>query len=252
MSEAALAPAPPPPAEPTPPPPTPGFLESIFGVLIDPAEAFREILRAPRVLPPLLLWLALMSIFTGYWAQKVDPQAFVRHQIESSGREIPADRLEQIVETQARVFKYTVWLGPVFGPVIIVVLAGILLFVFRFFYGSEVVFKQAMTVVTWSFAALSVVTTPLLLVIFTLKGDWNLPPDQVLQANPTLFLEKDAVAKPLWAFLSTLDILSFWTMYMLAAGFGAAAARTTGWALPGIVVPWAVYVLGKTALAFVF
>jgi hypothetical protein len=89
-----------------------------------------------------------------------------------------------------------------------------------------------------------------MLLVFSMKGDWNLNPQELLQANPTALLEKDAVAKPLWALLSSLDVFSFWVMFLLAVGFGVASKRATGSAFWGAATPWIVYVVGKVLFAF--
>jgi hypothetical protein len=89
-----------------------------------------------------------------------------------------------------------------------------------------------------------------MLLVFALKGDWNLNPQELLQANPTALLEKDAVAKPLWALLSSFDLFSFWVLFLLAVGFGVASKRATGSAFWGAAAPWLLYVMGKVAFAF--
>jgi hypothetical protein len=39
---------------------------------------------------------------------------------------------------------------------------------------------------------------------------------------------------------------------LMAAGYGVANRKTTGWAVSGVVGVWAIYVLGKVALAAIF
>ena len=144
------------------------------------------------------------------------------------------------------------YVGPAVAvPVMFLVMAGALMFIYRFFYSSEVGFKQALAIVAWSLFAVALVTTPLLLLIFQLKGDWNLNPQELLQANLGLLVEKSATAKPLWALLSSIDLFTLWMVFLLASGFAVASKKTTGSAVWGVVVPWAVIVLGKVAWAAV-
>jgi hypothetical protein len=51
--------------------------------------------------------------------------------------------------------------------------------------------------------------------------------------------------------LSSIDIFSVWTIFLLAVGFAACSERklTTGKAAAGIVVLWLLYVAGKVLLA---
>jgi hypothetical protein len=92
----------------------------------------------------------------------------------------------------------------------------------------------------------------LLLLTLFLKGDWTLNPPEALQANPTLFVERDALPKAVFAFLGSLDLFSFWTIFLLALGFGRASRTRTGPAAWGVIVPWLLVVLGKVGLAAAF
>ena len=71
-----------------------------------------------------------------------------------------------------------------------VFLGGLFLFVYRFFYGGEVTFVQSLAIVVWSALAIAIVSIPLLVVVFFGKGDWNLNPQSVVQANLSLLLER--------------------------------------------------------------
>ena len=96
------------------------------------------------------------------------------------------------------------------------------------------------------------VTTPLLLLVLQLKGDWNINPQEAIQANLGLLLEKSSAAKPLWALLSSIDVFSLWMIFLLAVGFGVASRKTTGSSIWGVAVPWAIIVLLKVGWAAIF
>ena len=240
-----------PPATADPPRPS-GFFANLIDLYFSPAEAFTNLLRKPSFLVPLLVHVAMSLVFTGIWLQKVDARAFMKARIEESprGGQIPAERLEAILSQQETWLPRISWASAVLAPTIIAfALGGLLLFVFRFFYASDVNYKQSLTVVTSSFATLTLLTTPLLLSVLALKDDWTIPPQEALQANITLFLEKATAPKWLWALGSSLDLFSFWLIFMLATGFAAASKRRWTWALAGIAVPWVLFVIGKVGLS---
>ena len=167
--------------------------------------------------------------------------------------QIPPDRRDEIIGRQAGMMNTFGWAGAVAGPLVVALLvSAVMHFVFRFFYASETTFRQGLTIVTSSFAAIALVTTPLLLAVFALKGDWNINPQEAIQANLTLLFDKESLAKPLWSLAGSLDVFSFWGIFLLAAGYGAAAKRGAGWAAAGVVVPWVLYVLAKAGLAAIF
>jgi hypothetical protein len=232
-----------------------GFVPNLLGLYTGPGEAFRSIVARPQIVAPLILMVALSLLFTGVWMSKMDPTEFMRAQIEQSPRadQIPADRMDEIISMQSKVMKYFAWGGAVLGgPITVVVLGGLFLLIYRFVYGADVRFMQSMAIVAFSFVAVSLVTTPLLLATFALKGDWNLRPDEVLQANLSLVVEKAATAKPLFALLQSLDLFTFWTIGLLCIGYGVACRKSTGVVAAGVLIPWAIVVLIKVGWAAIF
>lgn len=235
--------------------PTPSFFSHLAGLYSSPTEEFKRILPRPRFWLPMLLGIALNLGFTGIWLSKVDPHEFMKNAMEESGAadRIPAERMDEILETQAKFMKVGGLAGGLLGvPVVVLLFGAFFLFVYRFFYGSEVTFGQSLGLVAWSFLVPALVSMPLLLLTYALKGDWNLSPDLVLQANLSLLFDKAATAKPLFALAKSLDLFNFWIMFLLAAGFGAACKRSAAGAAMGVVLPWAVWVLGKMAWAAMF
>ena len=93
--------------------------------------------------------------------------------------------------------------------------------------------------------------TPMILLTLALKGNWNLNPQEVLSANLTLLLEKGEASAALWSLAGSLDLFSFWTIFLLAVGFGIVSKRSTSSAGMGVLIPWVIVVaikVGFTAL----
>ncbi|HKC11404.1 MAG TPA: YIP1 family protein, partial [Vicinamibacteria bacterium] len=222
------------------------------GIYLSPGEAFAAITRRPRFWLPLLGYLALLAAFTAVWLHQMEPAQFLRNQLEESGKweRIPPESRDIVLTTQAKFFPVIAWAATLVGsPLSIVLMASVLLFIFRVPYGGEVTFTQSMAVVSFSFLATHLLTTPLIILVMALKGDWNLNPQEALQANPTLLLDRADVAKPLYALAGSLDLISFWQIGLLAVGFAVASRRGVKKTVWGVVVPWALLVLGKVVVA---
>jgi hypothetical protein len=230
----------------------PSFIGNLAGVYFSPGEAFVTITRRPRFWLPFLAYVALLAAFTAVWLHQMEPAQFLKNELEQSGKweRIPPESRDSAMAMPVKLFPFIAWGGTlVGGPLTILLIAAVLLFVFRVPYGGEVTFAQAMAVVSYAFLATHILTTPLVLLVMGLKGDWNLNPQEALQTNPTLLLDRAAVAKPLYALASSLDLISFWQIGLLAAGFAVASRRGVTKAVWGVVVPWALLVLGKVVLA---
>jgi hypothetical protein len=189
------------------------------------------------------------------WLRKADHFEVSRVQLEEAGifDRIPPEQHAAATERQARILPTFAWLGPtVFLPIMIVALAGLFLFVYRFFYASETTFPQSLAVMAWSLLAFYLLATLLVVLVLSLKGEWSVDPRTVIQANPGALVEKTAVPKPVYALLDALDLFSAWLLFLLAAGYAATARRSVGSAAVGVLVLWGIYVLLKMAMATVF
>ena len=189
------------------------------------------------------------------WLRKADHAEVARVQLEEAGvfDRIPPEQHASLVERQVRLLPPFAWLGPtVFLPIMIVAVAALFLFVYRFFYESETTFVQSLAVMTWSLLAFYLLVTLLVVLVLTLKGEWSVDPRTVIQANPAALVEKTAVPKPLHVLLDALDLFSAWMLFLLAAGYAATARRSVGSAAVGVLVMWGIFVLLKVALAAVF
>lgn len=231
-----------------------GFFSLMGDLFLAPSEAFAALLKRPSVLLPLVLLMAMNAGFTAFWLQRVDPIAFMKAQMQESGQwdKIPAEGREEMLEGQAKAFPYFASIGVVAVPLVTLIFAGVLTFVFRFFYAGELTFKQGLSLTAWASVPVSLVATPLLALVLHLKDDFLVNPPDALQAGPTLFVEKDEVPKAVFSMLSSLDLFSFWLIGLLTIGFGLACRKPASSALWGVVVPWALYVVAKSALAAIF
>jgi Yip1 domain len=237
------------------PAPAHGFIQHLTGLFFSPREEFPSILARPRFWLPMTVWLVLSVAFTAVWLQKVDAREFMRNQIVESGRadKIPPGQMEQVLDTQAGFLKPISWVSAILAPVVIVlVVAGLFLFVFRFFYAGNVTFAQSLAIVAWSDFVIVLVSLPLVLAVLAMKGDWNVNPQEALQANLAMFLDKATASKALYKLAESVDLFSAWTIWLLSTGYGVATRRTTGAAAAGVIGLWAIYVLGKVALAAIF
>jgi len=231
------------------------FLGNLFNLYFEPKETFAKIFVNPRVGMAILLQIAMGVLFTSVWLQKMDAREFMKAQMEQNSRiqQLPAERVEQIIDTQARFMRTWGRIAPFIAPVVLdLVLAGIFMFIFRFFMAAEVSFLQSLATVAWTFAALGLLQTPIMLLVLWLKGDWNVDPNQIIQANPTLFLEPGSLPRWIWSLLSSFDLFSVWVLFLLATGHAVAGGRGLSTGLWGIGIPWVLYLAVKTGFILMF
>jgi hypothetical protein len=222
-------------------PPETGFFARLFGLYLAPGETFRSIVAAPRFWAPALALTVLSVAFAGVWLSKIDPLEFVKAQQEGSPRfqnQTP-DQQQKALEVGSKIVKPFTAVVSVIGPIIFIAIAAFpLLFVFRFGYGSEVTAGQAMSIASWSLLAVRVVQTPLLLLTYVLKGDWNIAPDEAFQASLALLVDKQATSHALYTLLRGFDLFGLWIVCLMAIGFAQAGKSKFGSTLWGVLIPY--------------
>ena len=227
-------------------------MTALLKLYLAPGEAFATLLQRPRWLPPLLGLMLVQLTLVGTWLAKVDAREFMKTQLQEAGRwdQIPEAQREEMLDRQAGVLRVSGWLGAIIGPALLVaVVAAVYLFIFRFFYESDVDYRHSLTIVASTFLAIGTLTAGLTLLTLALKDDWNISPQTALQGNLSALLDKDTAPKPVWSLAASLDVFSFWQLGLLASGFAAASKCRFPLALWGVLAPWAVVVLAKAALA---
>ena len=230
-------------------------VDRLVGVLFDPQATFPDIVARPRWWIPLVILVVLAGSITFAFSERVGWEPFMRQQIEASPRtqQLSAEQKEQIIEQQVR-------LAPIFGyvfsvlgwPIIVLVVAGIFLFVFNVLLGTQLVYRQVLGVTSYSMLPQAVGGLLALLLLFIKEpADFDL--QNPLASNLGAFLDPNAVPAWLVSLGSSLDVFVFWSLLLLATGL-AAAARKLSWskALTWVVAPWAVWLVVKVGWAWIW
>jgi hypothetical protein len=233
-----------------------GEFSRITGVFFDPKKAFEDIAKRPSWLVPLVLIIigALAVVFT--MSQQVGWERIVRHNMEASSRtqQMPPEQRDQAIAMGVKfapVFGYTA--GVLIPLLYLSLSAGALWLMASVILSAGIRFKQVFALVCYS-SLTGLISSVLLIVVLHLKNPDEYNPQNPLAFNPAAFMDPGTSSKFLYSLATSLDLFSFWTILLMAVGLQAAAGKklSFGGALFAVVLPWAVYVLGKSALAGVF
>ena len=227
--------------------PASSFPALLVGIAVEPAGAFREIVARRNYWAPLVAFTLLQVLFAWMWLDRVDMYEYARAQAEAAGQEPPPgpagdasiyDFVKLAIGTSMATFT----------PLVVLATAGLMLFVFNFFLGAEADFRQCLAVCAWVSLAVGAITIPGTLLVLALRGDWNMDPQNALATHLGTLLDRRDVAPALYSAAQSLDLLSFWNMYLLAVGMALASGRSTRTALTAIACLWGVYVVGKSLI----
>jgi hypothetical protein len=230
-----------------------GEFSRLTGVFFEPAKTFEDIAARPGFWVPMILVILLGIILVTLFTQHVGWERMMRQQFEMSpqAQQMAPERKEEAIQMYAK-------MGPLFGyggailgtPITWLILAGIFLGIVKGIMSAPVNFKQVFSVVAYGWMP-HVLASILAIVVMFLKSPDDFRLDNPLVFNPGAFMDPVTSNKALLAVASSLDLFVLWSMILMGIGLKAAGGRklSMGGAMTAVFLPWAIYVLGKAALA---
>jgi hypothetical protein len=233
-----------------------GEFSRLVGVFFEPTKTFRDIAQRPSWIVPMVLVILAVIGVTATISQRIGWERILRHQNETNSRMQqmdPAQR-EQAVAMQMKFAPVIGYVGAIVGvPIVDVVIAAVLLGVAGGLMGGGMRFKQVFAIVAYS-GMPGLVSAILSVVVIFLKNPDDYNVQNPLAFNVGAFMDPNTASKFLYSLGSSLDLFVIWTMLLMATGLKAAAGKklTFTGALVAVLLPWAVVVLGKAAIAGAF
>jgi Yip1 domain len=247
----------------TEPAPAPqNVFSRLVGIWFSPGETFAEIGRAPRWLVPTLLFVLLSTVGVYLLTERYGRERIAREQIEMTVNAgwIPEDKAAEVIQqatspaaiNQSRI---TGTLGmAVFMMVMLLIVAG-LLKAASLMMGYENTFKALLSVTAFSFLAVGVVTTLVLLVTAYLKDPTEIDMLNPISSNLASVLTMAGVELPkfVMGLLSYVDLFGIWRLALLAIGCAAVTRKMkTGTAMTILVVLYLIGALVGAAMGAMF
>ena len=233
-----------------------GEFSRIVGVFFEPSKTFRDIAERPTwIVPMILVILAVMGIITAE-SQHIGWDRIFRHQMETNSRlqQMPADQREQTLAMQEKFASVGGYVFALIGvPVSDLIIAAVLLGIAGGLMGGGMRFKQVFAVVSYS-GLPGVLTAILTAVVIFLKNPDDFNMQNPLAFNLGAFMDPNTSSKFLYSLAGSLDLFVLWMIVLMATGLKAAAGKklTFTGALVAVLLPWAIVVLGKAAIAGAF
>ncbi|MGH9687369.1 MAG: YIP1 family protein [Candidatus Acidiferrales bacterium] len=227
----------------------------IFGVLFSPKATFESIVRRPTWWLPMVLLILLAIAVVGIFGMRGGWPSYLQKQLQGNSRfqQLTSQQQQQQL---AITLKYTSRVAygevAVVVPLAMVIIAAILLATFNLGRGTQIKYKTALSIVSYAWVP-GIISGLLGIVIIALKDPATVDLQNIVVANASAFISPDA-ARWKVMLLSSIDIFTFWEMFLMAIGFGVAAPRklTTAKAFVSIFVIWLIWIAIKVGATAAF
>lgn len=230
-------------------------LGRVFGAIFSPKATFESIVRRPTWWLPMVLLILLAIVVVGIFDKRGGWPSYLQKQMATNAR-FQQLTTQQQQQQMAVALKYTPKF--VYGevavvvPLAMVIIAAILLATFNLGRGTQIKYKTALSIVSYAWVP-GIISGLLGIVIICLKDPATVDLQNIVVANASAFISPDAARWKIML-LSSIDIFTFWEMFLMAIGFGVAAPRklTTAKAFATIFVIWLVWVAIKVGATAAF
>ena len=238
-----------------------GAFKRFFGVLFSPGETFKDINRKPTWIAPIIIALFISG---GFWmfhtyVVKADWEVITQEMMKMRRVSDNQSSAQQIASSPKFVKTFTIAFYILVTPFLYLCIAGILSLALLLLQVRPS-FKKVLSVVSWTYCSIALVTTLILSASIYARGFENIrtmPPQNfpsILVTNLGSLLPSDT-SSVLRSLGGSLDLFSFWIMILLAIGLAAiSGSKKVTTVRTGILVfsLWGIYVLIKVSAAAIF
>lgn len=224
---------------------------AIFEVFYQPGRLFASLpgRRGVWVLP--LLLGMLLSFCTTYVAvQKIGIDAIVRQQIESQRNMSPEQMQQALNNANSPVIIYIILGAIVVVSILLPIVIAGALSIFALMGSQQPKFSAMFSMVTLAYFPYSLIAALMTILVVFMSPDTSvLDINNLLSTNVAAFMNKETTGKALYAFLGSVDILSFGEIGLLAYGFSKLTRSSFFFGVFSVGTLWAIYVLVKVGLS---
>jgi hypothetical protein len=230
----------------------------LLTVFYAPEKLFAEVGETGKWVLPFVASLLIAALISIATTNMIDMSAYVRAELESNrlaSQYLTQQQIDQAARDAAspgaKMRGYI--MAPVITGVVLLIMAGVLLGL-SMIVDAGTSFKKVLSVCAYSGFAYSVVGGLGGIVALKMMGDTSTADlYNLVKLNPTLFMDQATASKPLYSLASSLDLLSFWRIFLIGLGLSKVSKKLSlGKGLGLAIVPWAAYVLGKMGWAAIF
>jgi hypothetical protein len=226
----------------------------LIGVFFSPKSTLEDIAARPSWILPVALMTVLGLAVAFVMNQKIDWRDVAAKRIEESPRaaNLSPEQKEQQIAMGAKIspgFAYGFGLA---WPILQALIVGaVLLLAYNVIGGANARFATSMGIVSHAYFPWILYSLFFIIVLY-LKAPGTVDLDNPIATNVGAFLP-DSTPKAVMSLAKSIDIFSFWTMFLISIGFTAVNAKKLQGKAFGIVLSvWAVFVACKAGLAWIF
>ncbi len=224
-----------------------GAFQRLIKMFTSPGEVFDDISVKPTWLVVLIAMMVLTVGAQAIILPHMDNEATLRARIGDRAEELSDDQIEQMIAGGEKFARFIPIITAVVVPIMWVILTAIFLLMLKL-VGSETDFLTTFSATLHAYWPASAVATVLIVALIQRVDkitEQEIP--NLVKSHLGVLLPPDA---PIWlsSMASTVSVFNIWTLVLLVIGFKIIGRLPTARAAIAVLVPWAVWLVGKAGL----
>lgn len=220
--------------------------QKVVGVIVSPGKTFASIALNPNWIVPVLIFM-LMSLVFSFAASDIIKKEALKQQVEKMEEQgMDQEQIDQAVATTEKFMKYGTYFSSVVFPLILIlIIAGVFLFVGNVALGGSATYKKVLAVTAYSSLVMvvgSIITLPIVLVKDSIQVSFSLA---------TLFFAETGKSF-VYHFLAKIEVFTIWWMAVYAIGLAAIYKMKTQKMATAVVTVYIIYAVVASAITAAF
>lgn len=233
-------------------------MNNLHRIFYAPGDVFAGIPEKSRWHLPFISTLLLSCLVSALVVNSIGMENLVRKQLQSQPRlaeQLGEEKIEEIVrQSNSPARRISAYIGSILGAGIVILAVAAILTGLLAMIGAGASFRTVFSVTSYSyFAYYSVLLILSALMIFIISDKESIDPNNLLLSHVGAFLDPATTNKALFSLATSLDLLSFGLLFLMALGLSKVSGRVTFMRSAVVVVGlWAVYVAAKAGISLLF
>ncbi len=223
----------------------------IFEVFYQPGKLFSSLeSRRGAWVAPLIVGL-LLSLTTTVTAIRMIGMETILHQQLQNSRLSPEQMQTAMERANSPFILYLSYASPVVIGVLALLLITGLLTIFALVGSKQPKFSTNLSMVALAFLPYTLLVSLMSVLVVIAAPDRSvLDINNLLATNVGAFMDRETTSKPLYALLTSFDILTFVEIGLLSYGFAKVNRTSIAFGFFAVVSLWVVWVMIKVGLSF--
>lgn len=224
-----------------------GSFQRLIKMFYSPGEVFDDIRNKPTWLVVLIAMVVLTVGAQAIILPHMDNEATLRARLGDQADEIGDERIEEMIAAGEKITRFIPIITAIVVPIMWAFLAAIFLLMLKM-VGSETDFVTTLSATLHAYWPATAVATVLMVALIQRVDkitEQEIP--NLVKSHLGVLLPADA---PAWlsSMASTFSVFNIWTLALLVIGFKIIGRLSTTRAAIAVLVPWAIWLVGKAGL----